>query len=83
MSPNRVLDEACTSLYNEVKKSIYGSQELDWVIGKGPAIDSSVSQGTVRVAHARMLGSAVPLRLEDTVVTLRVSSRVTNKWQTS
>ena len=30
-----------------------------------------------------MLGSAVPLRLEDTVVTLLVSSRVTNKWQTS
>ena len=29
MSPNRVLDEACTLLYNEVKKSIYGSQELD------------------------------------------------------
>lgn len=38
-----LLDEACTLLYNEVKKSIYGSQELDWVIGKGPTIDSSVS----------------------------------------
>ena len=38
-----LLDEACTLLYNEVKKSIYGSQELDWVIGKEPTIDSSVS----------------------------------------
>ena len=38
-----LLDEACTLLYNEVKKSIYDSQELDWVIGKGPTIDSGVS----------------------------------------
>ena len=30
-----------------------------------------------------MLGDTAPLLLEDSVVTLRVSSRVTNKWQTS